>query len=84
MEADPSDAMTTYEAMEQIRWNSTFEVHSRKCCNPTVADVYFTTGCNKGTTHKPRCQSFQMSELGIYKVDYGKITVERFFYQRRE
>ena len=89
MAAPEGDPMAKCEGMEAVGkkgewWFENFEVHSSKCSEPTVADGYFTTRFDMDTTHKPSGQRSQMSELGVYKVENGKITEERFFYQSGE
>mgnify|MGYP000226707270 CR=1 FL=1 len=89
MEAPEGDAMAKCVGMAEVQkkgewWNENFEVHSSKVSEPTVADGYFTARFEMDTTHKPSGQRSQMSELGVYKVENGKITEERFFYQGAE
>lgn len=61
-------------------WENTFEVHSSKVGEPTVADNWFSVRFEMDTTHKPSGQRSTSSELGVYQVKDGKIVKEQFFY----
>lgn len=61
-------------------WNENFEVHSTKTSDPIVADNWFSVRHEMDVTHRPSGQRIQMSELGVYQVENGKIVREQFFY----
>ena len=73
------------EGMQEVAkkgewWEKTFEVHSSKASEPTVADNWFSVRFDMDTTHKPSQQRSQTSELAVYQVKEGKIVQEQFFY----
>ncbi|WP_299675132.1 nuclear transport factor 2 family protein [uncultured Dokdonia sp.] len=61
-------------------WEETFEVHSSKVSEPTVADNWFSVRFEMDTTHRPSGQRSQSSEIAVYEVQDGKIVKEQFFY----
>ena len=61
-------------------WNETFEVHSSSASNPVVADNWFSVRFDIDSTHKASGQRSQMSEIGVFEVQEGKIVKEQFFY----
>jgi ketosteroid isomerase-like protein len=63
-------------------WYENFEVHSTKASQPIVADNWFSVRFDMDTTHKPSGQRTQTSELGVYRVQDGKIVREQFFYDQ--
>ncbi|WP_035335252.1 nuclear transport factor 2 family protein [Dokdonia sp. PRO95] len=73
------------EGMQEVAkkgewWENTFEVHSSKASEPTVADNWFSVRFDMDTTHKASQQRSQTSELAVYQVKDGKIVQEQFFY----
>jgi len=81
---DPGE-MGHLEGMEAVMkkgewWQNTFEVHSSNASDPVVADDWFTVKFEMDTTHKPSGQRSKSSEIGVYKVEEGKIIREQFFY----
>ncbi len=61
-------------------WEETFEVHSSKVSEPTVADNWFSVRFEMDTTHRPSGYRSQSSEIAVYEVKDGKIVKEQFFY----
>ncbi|GGG21539.1 hypothetical protein GCM10011344_22930 [Dokdonia pacifica] len=61
-------------------WEETFEVHSSKVSEPTVADNWFSVRFEMDTTHRPSGHRSQSSEIAVYQVQDGKIVKEQFFY----
>lgn len=86
IEAESNDELARVEGMEGIMkkgewWEQNFEVHSSVASDPVVAEGYFTVKFTMDTTHKPSGQRAKSSEIGVYKVDNGKIVKETFFYK---
>ncbi len=65
-------------------WEETFEVHSSKASQPTVADNWFSVRFEMDTTHKPSGQRTTSSEIAVYQVKDGKIVKEQFFYDTNQ
>ncbi len=61
-------------------WYENFEVHNTQASEPIVADNWFTVKFDMDVTHKPSGQRSQSSELGVFRVEEGKIVREQFFY----
>jgi len=61
-------------------WEETFEVHSSKVSEPTVAENWFSVRFEMDTTHRPSGHRSQSSEIAVYEVKNGKIVKEQFFY----
>jgi hypothetical protein len=85
IETEDKTEMARLEGMEAVAkkgewWENTFEVHSSKASEPVVADNWFSVKFEMDTTHKASGQRSQTSELGVYKVENGKIVREQFFY----
>ncbi|WGK64611.1 SnoaL-like domain-containing protein [Croceiramulus getboli] len=83
------EPMKEVRGMEGIQkkgawWQENFEVHGNKVSEPLVADNHFTVKFWMDTTHKPSGQRSQMNELGVYRVENGKIVEEQFFYDTQE
>ncbi len=56
-----------------------FEVHNIKASNPVVADNWFSVKFEIDTTNKKTGKRSVLSEIGVYKVDNGKIVKEHYF-----
>lgn len=56
-----------------------FEVHSIKASAPLVADHWFSVKFVIDTTDKKSGQRSKISEIGVYKVENGKIVKEHYF-----
>ncbi|WP_299761554.1 nuclear transport factor 2 family protein [uncultured Dokdonia sp.] len=67
-------------AKKGVWWEETFEVHSSKVSEPTVADSWFSVRFEMDTTHRPSGYRSQSSEIAVYEVKDGKIVKEQFFY----
>lgn len=61
-------------------WVENHEVHSTKVEGPLVAGSHFAVTFKMDITFKPQSRRFQMEEIGVYKVQNGKIVSEEFFY----
>ena len=61
-------------------WVENHEVHSSKVEGPLVAGAFFAVTFKLDVTFKPQKRRFQMEEVGVYKVENGKIMREEFFY----
>lgn len=61
-------------------WVDNHEVHSTTVEGPLVAGSYFAVTFKMDITFKPESRRFQMEEIGIYKVEDGKVVYEEFFY----
>ena len=61
-------------------WVANHEVHSAKAEGPLVAGSHFAVTFKLDVTFKPEKKRFTMEEVGVYKVDNGKIVREEFFY----
>jgi hypothetical protein len=61
-------------------WVENHEVHSSKVEGPLVAGPYFSVTYKMDITFKPESKRFSMEEIGVYKVQDGKIVHEEFFY----
>ena len=61
-------------------WAANHEVHSSKVEGPLVAGSHFAVTFKMEVTFKPQSKRFSMEEIGVYKVDDGKIVYEEFFY----
>lgn len=73
------------EGMEAVQkkgqwWEETFEVHGGEVSDPIVADSWFTVKFDMDTTHKPSGHRVKSAELGVYRVQDGKIVSEQFFF----
>jgi len=85
IETEDQSEMAHLEGMEAVMkkgewWENTFEVHSSIASDPVVADNWFSVKFEMDTTHKPSGQRSKSSEIGVYKVEEGKIVREQFFY----
>lgn len=81
----PGGEFEVSKGMEEVGkkgewWDKTFEVHEVKVSEPLVADNWFAVRFWMHTTHKESGEEEKMSELGIYKVEDGKVVQEQFFY----
>jgi hypothetical protein len=56
-----------------------FEVHNIKASNAVVADNWFSVKFEIDTTDKKSGKRSTLSEIGVYKVDDGKIVKEYYF-----
>ncbi|HEY6975707.1 MAG TPA: nuclear transport factor 2 family protein [Chitinophagaceae bacterium] len=56
-----------------------FEVHSIKASDPVVADNWFSVKFEIDTTDKRSDERSTLSEIGVYKVEDGKIVKEHYF-----
>ena len=56
-----------------------FEVHNIKASNPVVADNWFSLKFEIDTTDKRSGRRSTLSEIGVYKVEDGKIVKEHYF-----
>jgi hypothetical protein len=56
-----------------------FEVHNIKASNPVVADNWFSVKFEIDTTDKKSGNHSTLSEIGVYKVEDGKIVKEHYF-----
>jgi ketosteroid isomerase-like protein len=61
-------------------WHDNFEVHNWKTSEPIVADNWFSVRHDIDATHKPSGKRQNMSEIGVYQVQDGKIVKEQFFH----
>lgn len=61
-------------------WVANHEVHSVKVEGPLVAGSHFAVTFKMDVTFKPESRRFTMEEIGIYKVQDGKVVYEEFFY----
>lgn len=85
IEADKSSPNAVANGMDEVAqkgqwWKENFEVHSSETSDPIVADNWFTVRHTMDTTHKPSGHRSTMSEVGVYRVQDGKIVQEQFFY----
>lgn len=62
-------------------WVTNHEVHSVKVEGPLVAGAYFAVTFKMDVTFKPEAKRFTMEEIGLYRVENGKIAYEEFFYK---
>ena len=56
-----------------------FEVHNIKASVPQVADPWFSVQFEIDTTEKQSGERSTLSEIGVYKVQDGKIVKEHYF-----
>jgi len=56
-----------------------FEVHDIKASDPVVADHWFSVKFEIDTTDKQSGDRSTLSEIGVYKVQEGKIVKEHYF-----
>jgi hypothetical protein len=56
-----------------------FEVHGIKASEPVVADNWFSVKFEIDITDKHSCERSTLSEIGMYKVEDGKIVKEHYF-----
>lgn len=56
-----------------------FEVHNIKASAPVVADNWFSIKFEIDTTDKKSGNRSILSEIGVYKVESGKIVKEHYF-----
>ena len=56
-----------------------FEVHNIKASDPVVADNWFSVKFEIDTTNKKTGNRSTLSEIGVYKVEDGKIVKEHYF-----
>jgi hypothetical protein len=56
-----------------------FEVHNIKAFAPVVADHFFSVKFEIDTTVKKSGERARLSEIGVYKVEDGKIVKEHYF-----
>jgi SnoaL-like protein len=56
-----------------------FEVHNIKASAPVVADNWFSIKFEIDTTNKKSGKRSTLSEIGMYKVEDGKIVKEHYF-----
>lgn len=62
-------------------WNDTFTVDSQEVVGPFLHGAdQFSVMFKVGTTHKESGEKDQMTEIGVYTVDDGKIVHEAFYY----
>jgi ketosteroid isomerase-like protein len=59
-------------------WTNNMEVHSFKVSGPFVAHDRFVVQYDVDVTDKESKKRFQMSEVGVYSVEDGKIVREEF------
>ena len=59
-------------------WTNNMEVHSFKVSGPFVAHDRFVVQYDVDVTDKESKKRFQMSEVGVYSVQDGKIVREEF------
>ena len=59
-------------------WTNNMEVHSFKVSGPFVAHDRFVVQFDVDVTDKESKKRFQMSEVGVYSVQEGKIVREEF------
>jgi len=69
--------------LDQVRgktewWEKNFEVHRCDVGGPFVAGDTFVVQFDVDVTEKASKNRMQMSEVGIYKVEDGKVTQEQF------
>jgi hypothetical protein len=56
-----------------------FEVHHIKASDPVVAENWFSVKFEIDTTNKKSGKRSILSEIGVYKVEMGKIVKEYYF-----
>lgn len=56
-----------------------FEVHHIKAFEPVVADNWFSVKFEIDTTDKRSGKRSTLAEIGVFKVDRGKIVKEHYF-----
>jgi hypothetical protein len=56
-----------------------FEVHNIKASHPVIADNWFSVKFEIDTTDKRSGNRSILSEIGVYKVEDGKIVKEHYF-----
>jgi hypothetical protein len=56
-----------------------FEVHNIKASDPVIADNWFSIKFEINTTDKKSGKRSTLSEIGVYKVEDGKIVKEHYF-----
>lgn len=56
-----------------------FEVHNIKASDPVAADNWFSIKFEIDTTDKNSGERSTLSEIGVYKVENGKIVKEHYF-----
>ncbi len=61
-------------------WAANHEVHSVTVEGPLVAGSHFAVTFKLDITFKPESKRLTMEEVGVYKVQDGKIVYEEFFY----
>ena len=61
-------------------WKQNTEVHSMEISEPLEAGSYFTVRYILDATCKQTNQRMKMEEIGVYKVENGKIVREEFLY----
>ena len=74
--------MKGLEAIHQKHkwWNENHEVHSAEVNGPFVGENQFAVEFKFDATLKASGQRIQMSEMGLYTVQGGKIVREHFYY----
>ncbi len=76
----------TAKGMEEIRkkgeqWSGMVEeFHGNEISEPLISGPYFVVRMKSDTTMKGMGR-FQLDELGVYKVNNGKVVSEQFFYE---
>jgi hypothetical protein len=60
-------------------WYANHEVHDKRCMGPFVNGEQFAVEFYVDCTFKGDGQRHKMHEVGLYSVQGGKITEERFF-----
>jgi hypothetical protein len=80
--ADGSREMTGLEAVtgKTQWWIANHEVHSASVDAPVVSGPYFCVHFVYDITNKPSGKRMILDELGMYRVQDGKISREEFFY----
>lgn len=65
---------------KSLNFRHTHQVHSSIVEGPLVAGDHFVVRFKVDSTFMPEMRRFDFDELGIYKVQDGKIVYEEFFY----
>jgi hypothetical protein len=61
------------------RLSQDFEVHGIKASDPVVADNWFSVKFEVDATDKNSGERSRLSEIGVYKVENGRIVKEHYF-----
>ena len=65
-------------------WYENHEIHSSEANGPYIGENEFAVEFKTDITQKFSGKRLQMSEMGLYKVEGGKIVYEHFFYPSGE